>query len=85
MALTVAFWGFGLPAIMNPENAIAVRAEVVEETSTSGLEAFAPSVEIDNANLYFSCWIAFGCAVFCEFCFYIIEERLCNGLHVLQN
>lgn len=46
---------------MNPDNAIAVRAEVVEDNETLAL---APSVEIDNANLYFSCWIAFAAAVF---------------------
>lgn len=43
----MAFWGVGLPAIMNPNNAIAVDVD-----------------EVDNANLYFSSWIAFASAVF---------------------
>mmetsp|Transcript_4198 Transcript_4198/g.8555 ORF Transcript_4198/g.8555 Transcript_4198/m.8555 type:complete len:284 (-) Transcript_4198:370-1221(-) len=33
IALVLAFWGFGLPAIMNPDNAIAVRAIEVDNAN----------------------------------------------------
>ena len=59
IALVLALWGFGLPAIMNPDNEIAVRA-----------------VEVDNANLYFSSWISFAAAVFCEYLLYHFDYSI---------
>lgn len=71
VGLLIAFWAAGLPAIMNPNNRIAVATPA--DTNVGSV--------VVNANLYFFSWCAFACTIF--LCASLLQDMMNISLSLI--